>query len=125
VVSVVSPDRQPEVVRGNLPAKLLRQVVILWMIRVRDRRMVWHSTKLLVDTPVYMRIRVSLQQEKRGSPPWYSSGAPRSSIEKGYPADFQAQFPPVAKESGYPGLRPISANLFGMFFFKTPTKSSS
>jgi hypothetical protein len=22
-------------------------------------------------------------------------------------------------------LRPISANLFGMFFFKTPTKSSS
>jgi hypothetical protein len=25
----------------------------------------------------------------------------------------------------YPGRSPISANLFGMFFFKTPTKSSS
>jgi hypothetical protein len=31
----------------------------------------------------------------------------------------------VRSRESYPGLRPISVKLFGMFFVKTPTKSSS
>jgi hypothetical protein len=39
--------------------------------------------------------------------------------------NFQSSYESFHLLNLYTGLRPISANLFGMFFFKTPTKTSS
>ena len=59
VICVVRSESRQEVVRDNLPSEPFWEPASSCIIRARGRQMVCNRTKLLVSTPIYMRIRVS------------------------------------------------------------------